>query len=131
MLFTRHRLQRSFWELRLHTRAGRLPLVPLIHATRVGVRAWVVLRAGMTIQDFEDSADAFTVACSSRDCRVTVSSALSALVSPLTWSAVTCSALPGSSALPSLTCPPCLPWPSRPREEPAAPAWPEVALTED
>ena len=24
-LFTRHRLQRVFWELRLHTRAGHLP----------------------------------------------------------------------------------------------------------
>ena len=29
-LFTRHRLQRAFWELRLHTRAGRLPLIAWI-----------------------------------------------------------------------------------------------------
>lgn len=71
VLFTRHRLQRSFWELRLHTRAGRLPLVPLIFSTSVGVRAWVLLRAGMTFADFEDSADAFAVACGARDCRVT------------------------------------------------------------
>jgi hypothetical protein len=73
VLFTRHRLQRSFWELRLHTRAGRLPLVPWITATPVGVRAWVLIRAGMTFEDFEDSASAFAVACGARDCRVTAS----------------------------------------------------------
>lgn len=73
VLFTRHRLQRSFWELRLHTRAGRLPVVPWISATPVGVRAWVLLRAGMTFEDFEDSAHAFAVACGARDCRVTAS----------------------------------------------------------
>ena len=31
-LFTRHRLQRVFWELRLHTRAGHLPWVLWTHA---------------------------------------------------------------------------------------------------
>lgn len=72
-LFARHRLQRSFWELRLHTRAGRLPLIPRISATPVGVRAWVLLRAGMTFEDFEDSAAAFAVACGALDCRVTAS----------------------------------------------------------
>jgi hypothetical protein len=74
VLFTRHRLQRSFWELRLHTRAGRLPQVPWICATPVGVRAWVLIRAGMTFEDFEDSAAAFAAACGARDCRVTASS---------------------------------------------------------
>lgn len=73
VLFTRHRLQRCFWELRLHTRAGRLPLVPWVTATAVGSRAWVVLRAGMTFGDFEDSADAFAAACGARECRVTAS----------------------------------------------------------
>ncbi len=71
VLFTRHRLQRSFWELRLHTRAGRLSLIPLITATPVGSRAWVLLRAGMTFEDFEDSAPAFATACGALDCRVT------------------------------------------------------------
>jgi hypothetical protein len=73
VLFTRHRLQRSFWELRLHTRAGRLPLVIWTGSTLVGSRAWVMLRAGMTFDDFEDSAAAFAVACGARDCRVTAS----------------------------------------------------------
>jgi hypothetical protein len=72
-LFTRHRLQRSFWELRLHSRAGRLPLIAWISPTPVGVRALVLLRAGMTFEDFEDSAAAFAVACGARDCRVTAS----------------------------------------------------------
>jgi hypothetical protein len=79
-LFARHRLQRSFWELRLHTRAGRLPLVPWIFATPVGVRALVVLRAGMTFEDFEDSAGAFAVACGARDCQVTASPRWSSLL---------------------------------------------------
>ena len=73
VLFTRHRLQRSFWELRLHTRAGRLPLVLWISSTPVGVRAWVLLRAGMTFEDFEESAAAFATACGAADCRVTAS----------------------------------------------------------
>lgn len=72
-LFARHRLQKSFWELRLHTRAGRLPLIAWISATPVGMRAWVLLRAGMTFGDFEDSASAFAVACGAHDCRVTAS----------------------------------------------------------
>jgi len=73
VLFTRHRLQRSFWELRLHTRAGRLPLVIWMTSSLVGSRAWVVLRAGMTFEDFEESAAAFATACGARDCRVTAS----------------------------------------------------------
>ena len=73
VLFTRHRLQRSFWELGLHTRAGRLPLVPWITGTPVGCRAWVLLRAGMTFTDFENSAGAFATACGATGCRVTAS----------------------------------------------------------
>jgi len=72
-LFARHRLQRSFWELRLHTRAGRLPLIVFIFPTAVGCRALVMLRAGMTFEDFEDSAAAFATACGARECRVTAS----------------------------------------------------------
>ncbi len=80
VLFVRHRLQRAFWELRLHTRAGRLPLIPWLSGTPVGVRARVILRAGMTFEDFEASASAFAVACGARECRVTVSPRRSWLV---------------------------------------------------
>jgi hypothetical protein len=122
VLFARHRLQRSFWELRLHTRAGRLPLVPWISATPVGVRAWVLLRAGMTVEDFEDSAAAFAVACGARDCRVTVSARWSWLLfidimrrDVLGPARVVRSPL---ADLPAI-------------ESADVPAWPDVALTED
>jgi hypothetical protein len=78
--FTRHRLQRVFWELRLHTRAGHLPWVLRVRPTPVGVRAWVLLRAGMTFEDFEESADAIAAACGARDCRVTASARWSWLI---------------------------------------------------
>jgi hypothetical protein len=129
VLFTRHRLQRSFWELRLHTRAGRLPLVVWMAGTPVGVRAWVILRAGMTFTDFEDAAPAFAVACGARGCRVTKSARWSWLIfievmrrdalgprlvrSPL-------ADLPGL-ALPDL----------RDIDPDPAPAWPDAALAED
>jgi len=79
-LLTRHRLQRAFWELRLHTRAGSLPLIPWIFATSVGCRVLVLLRAGMAFDDFEDSAAAFAAACAARDCRVTASARWSSLL---------------------------------------------------
>lgn len=67
----RHRLQRAFWECRIHTRAGLLPLIPWVTATPVGTRAVVLARAGMELADFEDSAGKFAAACGARDCRVT------------------------------------------------------------
>lgn len=72
-LFTRHRLQRAFWELRLHTRAGRLPLIAWISATPVGTRALVICRAGLCFEDFEDCAAEFASACGAREARVTCS----------------------------------------------------------
>jgi hypothetical protein len=79
-LFTRHRLQRAFWELRLHTRAGRLPLIPWITSTAVGSRAVVVIRAGMCFEDFEGKAAELAAACGAREARVTCSSRWSWLV---------------------------------------------------
>jgi hypothetical protein len=119
-LFARHRLQRSFWELRLHTRAGRLPLIPWISATPVGVRAWVLLRAGMTFEDFEDSAPAFAVACGARDCRVTASARWSWL---LRIDIIRRDALGAGRVIrsPLAIVPPAA----------LAPAWPERALPED
>jgi hypothetical protein len=121
-LFTRHRLQRSFWELRLHTRAGRLPLIPWISATPVGARAWVVLRAGMTFEDFEDAAAAFAVACGARDCRVTASSRCSWL---LCIDVIRRDVLGPARVIRS-------PLADLPALDPAdVPAWPEPALAED
>jgi hypothetical protein len=72
-LFTRHRLQRAFWELHLHTRAGRLPLIAWITATPVGSRALVICRAGLCFEDFEANAFEFASACGAREARVTSS----------------------------------------------------------
>lgn len=123
-LFARHRLQRSFWELRLHTRAGRLPLVPWISGTRVGVRAWVLLRAGMTFEDFEDSAPAFAIACGALDCRVTA---------PARWSSLVCIDIIRRDALgPARVVRSPLADLADPAPEAVAPpAWPGPALAED
>jgi hypothetical protein len=80
VLFTRHRLQRAFWELRLHTRAGRLPLIAWITATPVGSRALVICRAGLCFEDFEANAAEFASACGAREARVTCSARWSWLI---------------------------------------------------
>lgn len=79
-LFTRHRLQRAFWELRLHTRAGRLPLILRTCATPVGCRVLVLNRAGLAVEDFEDKAAWFASACGARQARVTCSARWSWLI---------------------------------------------------
>lgn len=79
-LFTRHRLQRAFWELRLHTRAGRLPLIAWITATPVGSRALVICRAGLCFEDFEANAPEFASACGAREVRVACSARWSWLI---------------------------------------------------
>jgi hypothetical protein len=78
--FTRHRLQRVFWELRLHTRAGHLPWVLWTHATTVGVRAWVLCPPGTCFDDFRDSAKEIAAACGGREARVTASRRWSLLI---------------------------------------------------
>lgn len=79
-LVTRHRLQRAFWETRLHTRAGHLPLVLWTRGTKVGERACVLARAGMSAADFEDAVPAFAAACGAREARVTFSPRWSQLI---------------------------------------------------
>ena len=44
-VLARHRIQRLCYEARLHTRAGRLPLVLWTRPTRVGERAWLLCLA--------------------------------------------------------------------------------------
>ncbi len=48
----RHRLQRLCYEARLHTRAGRIPLVLWTRPTKVGERARILCRAGICADDF-------------------------------------------------------------------------------
>jgi hypothetical protein len=70
-VLARHRIHRLCYEARLHTRAGRLPLVLWIRPTQVGERAWVLCRAGISAEDFQDHIDQLRAACYARDARVT------------------------------------------------------------
>jgi hypothetical protein len=79
-LVTRHRLQTVFWELRLHTRAYRLPLVLWIRPTPVGERAWVLLRAGLCADDFIKAIPEIASACVAREARATGSRRFAPLV---------------------------------------------------
>ena len=70
-VLTRHRLHRLCYEARLHTRAGRLPLILWIRPTQVGERAWVLCRAGISAEDFQERTDQLRAACYARDARAT------------------------------------------------------------
>jgi hypothetical protein len=70
-VLTRHRLHRLCYEARLHTRAGRLPLILWIRPTHVGERAWVLCRAGTSAEDFQDHTEQLRAACYARDARAT------------------------------------------------------------
>jgi hypothetical protein len=69
-VISRHRLQRVFYETRMHTRAGRLPLILWIRPTRVGERAWIVCRAGVCADDFDAYKAEIGSACYGREARV-------------------------------------------------------------
>jgi hypothetical protein len=79
-VLARHRIQRLCWEARLHTRAGRLPLILWTRPTRVGERAWLLCRAGICAEDFEDHTGELRAACFARDARVTRNTRWSQLV---------------------------------------------------
>jgi hypothetical protein len=79
-VLARHRIQKLCFEARLHTRAGRLPLVLWTHPTKVGERAHVLCRAGICAEDFEDHIGELRAACYARDARVTRNTRWSQLV---------------------------------------------------
>jgi hypothetical protein len=70
-VLARHRIHRLCWEARLHTRTGRLPLVLWTRPTKVGERAWVLCRAGISAEDFQNRIDQLRAACFAHDARVT------------------------------------------------------------
>ena len=70
-VLARHRLQRVCYETRMHTRAGRIPLILWIRPTSAGVRAHVLCRAGICAQDFADNAAEIAAACYARSAQVT------------------------------------------------------------
>jgi len=69
-VISRHRMQRVFFETRMHTRSGRLPLILRIHPTEVGERALVWCRAGICFEDFEAHIGEIAAACYGREARV-------------------------------------------------------------
>ena len=69
-VLSRHRMQRVFFETRMHTRSGRLSLVLRIHPTEVGERALTWCRAGICFEDFEDHTGEIAAACYAREARV-------------------------------------------------------------
>jgi hypothetical protein len=70
-VLTRHRIQRLCWEARLHTRSGRLPLILWTRPTKVGVRLYLLCRAGIGAEDFGAHIGELRAACYARDARVT------------------------------------------------------------
>jgi hypothetical protein len=139
-LVTRHRLQTVMWELRLHTRSFRLPLVLWTRPTPVGERVWLLLRAGLSVDDFTQHAKELATACAAREVRVTAVRSNSARVvldvirrdllaparvvpSRLPAGPVT---VPGWLALPDEPVSDLVPVPVRP-----AAAWPDIASEGD
>jgi hypothetical protein len=108
-VLTRHRLHRLCYEARLHTKAGRLPLVLWTRPTKVGERAFVLCRAGICAQDFADNAPQLAAACFAREARVTANPRWSHLV---TIDIVRRDTLAASQSVPS-------PLPALPGQHPA------------
>jgi hypothetical protein len=75
-----HRFHRLCWEARLHTRAGRLPMVLWTRPTKVGERLTVWCRAGTCAEDFEQHTGELAAACYARETRVTRNTAWSQIV---------------------------------------------------
>ncbi len=69
-VISRHRIQRVFYETRMHTRSGRLSLVLRIHPTEVGERALIWCRAGICFEDFEAHTGEIAAACYAREARI-------------------------------------------------------------
>ena len=63
-------MQRVCYEGRLHTRAGRLPLILWIRPTKVGERAHVLCRAGICADDFDAYKAEIGAGCYAREARV-------------------------------------------------------------
>ena len=69
-VISRHRLQKVFYETRMHSRSGRLSLILRIHPTQVGERALIWCRAGICFEDFEAHTGEIAAACYAREARI-------------------------------------------------------------
>ncbi|MEV4567430.1 hypothetical protein AB0K12_27000 [Nonomuraea sp. NPDC049419] len=69
-VFSRHRLHRVCMETTMHTRAGRIPLVLWITPTATGEKALIMVRAGISAEEFEAYAEEIAAACWARGVNV-------------------------------------------------------------
>ena len=79
-VLARHRFHRLCWEARLHTRAGRLPVVLWTRPTKVGERLTVWCRAGISADDFTQHSGELAAASYAREARVTRNTSWSQIV---------------------------------------------------
>lgn len=79
-LLTRHRLRTALAELRLCSRAGRLPILLALLPTPVGERVWLCCPVGVAAEDIAEETERLRSACYARDVRVTRDRRYSALV---------------------------------------------------
>ena len=79
-VLARHRFHRLCWEARLHTRAGRLPVVLWTRPTKVGERLTVWCRAGICADDFIAHVGELAAACYAREARITRNTSWSQIV---------------------------------------------------
>lgn len=76
----RHRLRVCMSEMRTLNYSGYLPLILHIHGTPVGLVAWIWMRPGLSITDFDSRTEHLAAACWAREVRLQRSRRIAALV---------------------------------------------------
>jgi hypothetical protein len=80
VLFVRHRLRTALVQLGSRNRSGKLPWLVWWYPTPVGARVVLLLVAGMSAKQIEESADALAAACLARQVRVDTNRRMTAFV---------------------------------------------------
>jgi hypothetical protein len=80
VLFVRHRLRTALVQLGSRNRSGKLPWLVWWYPTPVGARVVLLLVAGMSAKQIEESADALAAACVARQVRVDTNRRMTAFV---------------------------------------------------
>jgi hypothetical protein len=80
VLFVRHRLRTALVQLGSRNRSGKLPWLIWWYPTPVGARVTLLLVAGMSAKQIEESADALAAACWARQVRVDTNRKMTAFV---------------------------------------------------
>jgi len=80
VLLVRHRLRTALVQLGARNRSGKLPWLVWWHPTPVGARVVLLLVAGMSAKQIEESADALAAACWARQVRVDTNRRMTAFV---------------------------------------------------